>query len=234
MKRGFTLMELLVAAVVVAIISLALVGAFGYGVSYQGRAESSRQAELEKTHFEDRLRTLLQNATTSTDAGDTSLFFLAGLDATGADERITFTTIVPRINGAQLVSQDDFETQNIDFGPQGGPQEISIGLTPVGQTNTTSGLFLRQQRPADGDWTQGGMESVIQPNVTSIRWDLFDGLNWQTTWDTAQTNRRIPSAARVTYRLDGDETEHVFVVRLYKSDVTPENPVTVTATGATS
>ena len=232
MRRGFTLIELLVSAVVVGIISLALAGAFAYGVSYQGRSEASRQAELEHRLFEDRVRSLLEGATVDTDATDTSEYFLAGTDAAGSDDRLTFTTALPRINGAQLESQDDFETQNVDFGAQGGVEEVSFGLSPVGQTTQTSGLFLREQRPADGDTTQGGTESVLEPNVTSIQWEFFDGLTWQTTWDTAQTSRRIPSAVRVTYQLSSDATPHVFTVGLYKSDVTPDNPVTQTSTGA--
>ena len=231
MKRAFTLIELLVSAVVIGIISLALASAFAYGVSYQSHADSSRQRELERSQFEDRVRTLLQNATIDTDVTDTSEYFLAGADAAGADDRITFVSQMPRIPGAQYESQDDFETQNASLGPQGGLEEVSIGLTAVGQTNQ-SGLFLREQRPADGDSTQGGTETILQPNVTAIQWQFFDGVNWQTTWDSAQTNRRIPAAIEVTYQLENDPDQHSFVVRLYKSDVTPDNPVTQTSTGA--
>ncbi len=225
-RSGFTLIELLVAAIMVAIISLSLAGAFRYGIYYQTHSESSRDAELERTQFEDRVRSLLENATVSTDATNNAVFFLAGSDAAGSDERLTFTTTIPYISGAQMDSQDDFETQNANIGPQGGLEEISFGLSPVGQTTQTSGLFLREQRPADGDSTQGGTESVLEPNVTAIQWEFFDGLTWQTTWDTAQTNRRIPSAVRVTYQLSSDQDQHVFIVRLARSDVTPDNPVT--------
>jgi len=232
MRKGFTLIELLVSAVVVAIISLALASAFAYGVSYQNRSNASRQEELEKSKFEDRLRTLLQNATIDTDVTDTSEYFLAGADAAGSDDRITFTTAMPFIPGAQLESQDDFETQNASLGSLGGLEEVSIGLTPIGQTSQSSGLFVREQRPADGDPTQGGTETVLEPNVTNIQWQFFDGINWQTTWDTAQTNRRLPAAVQVTYQLENDPNQHSLVVRLYKSDVTPDNPVTQTSTGA--
>ncbi len=231
MRRGFTLIELLVSAIVIGIISLALASAFAYGVSYQSHADASRQRELERSKFEDRVRALLQNATIDSDVTDTSEYFLAGADAAGADDRLTFVTEIPHIPGAQLDSQDDFETQNANLGPQGGLEEVSIGLTPVGQTNQ-SGLFVREQRPADGDPTQGGTETVLQSNVTSIQWQFFDGVNWQTTWDSSQTSRRIPAAVEVTYQLQDDPDQHSFVVRLYKSDVTPDNPVTQTSTGA--
>jgi prepilin-type N-terminal cleavage/methylation domain-containing protein len=230
---GFTLIELLVTAFVVGILSIALAGAFSFGVTYQSKAEASRERELARTRFEDSVRTLLQNATMDqTDTTDTTTYFLAGADATGDDNRITFTTSIARIPGAQLASQDDFETQNQEFGPQGGLEEVSMGLTPVGQTNQTAGLFLREQRPADGDSSQGGSELVLDPDISDMQWEFFDGLNWQTTWDTAQTTRRIPAAVRVTYTLQGETNPHIFIVRLYKSDVTPDNPVTQTSTGA--
>jgi prepilin-type N-terminal cleavage/methylation domain-containing protein len=232
MRRGFTLIELLVSAVIVGIITIALASAFAYGVSYQNRSEASRQTQLEHTQFEDRVRSLLQNAVTNTDTTDTSVYFLAGSDAAGSDDRLTFTTELPSIPGAQLASTDDFETQNVGFGPQGGLEEVSLGLTPVGQTTQQSGLFLREQRPSDGDATQGGTETVVEPNVTSIQWEFYDGLTWQTTWDTAQTSRRIPSAVRVTYQLQDETDSHIFVVRLAKSDVTPDNPITQSGTGA--
>jgi prepilin-type N-terminal cleavage/methylation domain-containing protein len=232
-RAGFTLIELLVTAIVVGILSLALAGAFGFGVGFQAKADASREREIARTNFEDKVRALLQNATmNTTDTTDTTTYFLAGADAAGQDDRLTFTTSMTRIPGAQMNSQDDFQTQNQQFGPQGGLEEVSIGTTPVGQTNQPNGLFLREQRPADGDTTQGGNESLLDPDITSIQWEFFDGLNWLTTWDTAQTTRRIPSAVRVTYQLQDESDQHVFVVRLYKSDVTPDNPVTETAAGA--
>jgi len=232
-RSAFTLIELLVAAIIVGILSMALVGSFGIGVNIQNSMTASREREVTRATFEDRLRSLLENATVSTDTTDTSTFFLAGSDAAGAEDRLTFTTSPQQISSASIASQDDFETQNVNFGPQGGVEEVSLGLTAVGQAPDQGGLYLREQRPSDGDTTQGGTESNFDANVTSIQWEFFDGLNWQTTWDTAQTNRRIPSTVRVTYQLDGEDQAHVLVVRLYKSDVTPDNPVDTNATGAT-
>lgn len=211
---------------------MALASAFAFGATYQSRAEASRQAEVARIQFEDRVRGLLANATMSADTTDTTTYFLAGADAAGADDRITFTTAIPRITAAQVDSTDDFQTQNQEFGPQGGLEEVSISSTPVGQAQQNNGLFIREQRPSDGDSTQGGFESVLDPDITSIQWEFFDGVNWDTTWDTSTTTRRIPAAVRVTYQLQGEQNPHVIVVRLKNSDVTPDNPVAQTATGA--
>jgi hypothetical protein len=123
----------------------------------------------------------------------------------------------------------DFETLNDQYGPQGGVAEIQLSLTPVGQpASSDTGLFLREQRPADSDSSQGGNESLLMPNVTTIQFEFFDGLQWQETWDTITSgSRRIPSAVRVTYQLTGEDQQRFIIVRLPFSDVTPTNPVTV-------
>ncbi len=230
-SSGFTLIELLVTAIIVGIITMALASAFSFGATYGTRSEASRQTELARIQFEDRLRGLLQNATVNTDTTDTTTYFLAGADAAGADDRITFTTAIPRLTAAQVDSTDDFQTQNQEFGPQGGLDEVSISMTPVGQAQQNSGLFVREQRPSDGDTTQGGYESVMDPDVASVQWEFFDGVNWDTTWDsTTVTKRRIPAAVRVTYQLQNEENPHVLVVRLKNSDVTPTNPVAQSTT----
>jgi prepilin-type N-terminal cleavage/methylation domain-containing protein len=230
MRGGFTLLELLVASLLIGILTLALSRAFAFGVLYQGRAEESRQRELARLRFEDKLRGLLEQATVTTDVTDNSSFFLAGTDATGAADRLTFTTSAARLPGALIAAQDTFESQNEHFGAQGGLEEVSLGISPIGQTDQTSGLFLREQRPADGDNTQGGYESVLDPNVTSIQWEFFDGMNWLTDWDTRAMQRRIPAAVRVTYQLQDEDDPHTFVVRLKKSDVTIDNPAGLSST----
>lgn len=237
MKRraGLTLLELLVAAIVVGVLTTALARAFSITVSYPALAQESRQREEARTRFEDRIRSLLENATVNADTTDTNTYFLAGSDAAGDQDRVTFTTALPVIPGALAASEDDFETQNQRFGPSGGLEEVSIGTTPVGQTNQSTGVFLREQRPADGDTTQGGYETLLDANVTQLQWEFFDGTTWQTEWNTANTGRRFPSAVRLTYQLDGEDQPRIMVVRLQKSDATPDNPATeVSTTGGTT
>jgi hypothetical protein len=130
-----------------------------------------------------------------------------------------------------VVVQDpslDFPTLNQNIGPQGGTQEISFEMTPVGSppdANAT-GLFLRVQTPADDDPTQGGNESVFDADVSQITFQFFDGANWQPSWDTTTASRRLPAAVWVDYQLTSDNSDHEFIVTLPNSDVTPTNPVT--------
>ena len=93
-----------------------------------------------------------------------------------------------------------------------------------------SGVIIREQHPADGDNTQGGTESVLDPDVTSLTYEFFDGSDWQPTWSTSNGTKRLPAAVRVTYQVKDEDSQRVLVIRLPNSDVTTDNPVTTTVT----
>jgi Tfp pilus assembly protein PilE len=128
-----------------------------------------------------------------------------------------------------LASNDDFETMNTNYGPQGGIQEVQISQQAVGgQGQGKTGLFIRVQTPADNDPTQGGNESMICPELTQLGFELFDGTQWQTQWDTRSQGAlpgSLPAAVRVTYRFKGDDIDNVFIVRLPASKTTYLNTV---------
>ncbi len=230
MKRGgLTLIELLVAALISAIIVGAVGSAYVTGIGFEKSSAAARERSETRTLFESKLRTLLQGAYVSSDEQDLMTYFTAqNSDSSGSvsgSNTLTFTTTSNGINNVVLTSDDDFETQNQKYGPQGGIAEISLSTTAVGDPGTKQGLFLREQRPADGDATQGGTESLLNADIDSIGFEFYDGTDWVTQWDTqTQGSRRIPAAVRITYLLNGDDTNHVIVVGLQNSDVTAANP----------
>jgi hypothetical protein len=223
---------------VVAAITVVMVGAamraYAAGIVYDERLRTARERNLNQRTFESRLTELLRHAYLSPDAAANDSFFI-GNDGPGEVSggstnatTLTFTTLGSRPPGAFLESEEDFETNNERFGPQGGIGEISLSMTATGTAGTQTGLFIREQRPADGDVTQGGNESVLSAEVEEIQFEFFDGLEWQPQWDTqTQTTKRLPAAVRVTYRLAENEQSNTLIVRIPASDVTPENPVTV-------
>lgn len=230
-RRGTTLLELLVVIVMVALITVGATAAFSVAVDYHTRAVPERERRAARRQFERSLRDLLERAHVSTDA-DT--FFLmgtagaaSGSTSNEAAESLTFTISGTAISGAALDSTDDFETANASLGPQGGWVEVHLSTTPYGEPGDRDGLFLREQRPADGDPTQGGTERLFFPGLASITFEGFDGFQWTELWDTtAQDEPRLPSAVRVTYTMsDDEETSYTFLVRVPRSDVTPENPL---------
>ncbi len=238
-RRGITLIEVLVSAVMLVLLLSAFSRAYMAAVQYPGRLRSTRDLELSRISFEEKLSDIIRRATLSNDPNDAASFFI-GDQGQGTQQQqqpttmsgnattLTLTNSGQRVPGQVLNSTDDFETNNQNFGPQGGMKEIEISTTPVGQpTNNQTGLFIRQQIPADGDPTQGGYESVLNADISDIQFEFFDGTDWQPSWNTqTMGTQRLPAAVRVTYSLNGDDTQHVFIVRLPMSDVTTDNPVT--------
>ncbi|MBS1719510.1 MAG: prepilin-type N-terminal cleavage/methylation domain-containing protein [Armatimonadetes bacterium] len=246
-RRGITLIELLVALVIAAIIAATAARSFSFALTAQQRLDDAHLRDQRIRAFEQRLVDLIRGAEVTSSATNEASFFIGadspdslsgggGLEGSNATS-LTFTTFGGRINASTLDSDDDFETLNQNVGPQGGVTEVSLSMTPVGTpTGVEGGLYLREQKPADGDPTQGGFESQLNADVTNISFEFFDGEAWQTSWDTRtqQGVRRIPAAVRVTYNLSSDTNDqsHVLVIRLPHSDVTVDNPATQTA-GAT-
>jgi hypothetical protein len=236
-SAGVTLVEMLFVFAVIGLIIPAVGSAFVLGLNHRKRSEAATADAVADVRFEETIRKLLADAFLSADTADENTYFV--LEQSSGSESdlgysLIFTTLAGPYQGAVLEGQDDFETMNEKYGPQGGPQEVSLSLTPVGQASEAKGLFLRRQRPPDSDITQGGRESLLDSDVQSIQFECWDGEEWQTTWDTVNNVRRLPAAVRVTYVLSQNPgVERQFVARLRLSDVTADNPATQTSGAST-
>lgn len=229
--RGTSLLELLIAAAMTVVITLATVQAYQAVFDFHARAEPERAERRKLDLFEENLRQILSSAVLT---ADDDTFFILGLDpsgevlSTGDDlgAAILFTSYGYPPIGGSITSLEDFETLHSQYGPQGGYAEVYISTTPFETGNGREGLFMREQRPADGDPSQGGYESVLEPEVQTIGFEAYDGVQWLTTWDSrAQTEPRLPAAIRVTYTLrSSPSVSRTIIVRMPLSDVTPEDP----------
>ena len=235
-QRGVSLLELLVVAVMSALVTAGAVRAFTSGIEFQTNVVPRREAQLERHRFEDGIKNLIKAAYVSTNEQDATTYFIAGsssgesggLSEGAAADTLIFTVLGLPPTASFINSEDDFETKNETFGPQGGAAEIQISTVPVGDAGEHTGLFLREQRPSDGVPYEGGFESVWNDQVASIFFEFWNGESWVTEWDTVtQGERRLPAAVRVTYSFVGDENQTSFIVRVPLSDVTPDNPLGV-------
>jgi len=239
-QAGLTLLELLVALTMTAVLGAALVNAYAAEVQVQ-QSHERRMATLDRSDsFEREITRLLSGAYLSSTATDQTTFF-QGLATEGSNDlgcsRLTFTTTAPGVPPSVLTdTADDFETLQQKFGPAGGVSEVSFSTTPVGSPPAgQAGLFERLQHPSDTDTTQGGTESVLNPQVESIGFQFWDGLEWVSTWDTTTGTRRLPQAVMVSYHLaDSSGTARSFVVSIPGSDVSSQNPVSTTTTSTTT
>jgi prepilin-type N-terminal cleavage/methylation domain-containing protein len=234
-NRGVSLIEILVVSALVGILAYGSAIAIVNGANYEVRLRNAGAQDLAVSRMETTLRDLIEGAYLSVE-NTTTTFFIGSegpvFNGTGAGnaDTITFTRIGSRLPG-EAFDFDDFETANQELGPIGGCEEITISLTPTGSPTGATGLYLRRQTPSDGDPSQGGREELLLAGVQSIAYEFFDGLLWQTVWDTqSQGPARLPAAVRITYSIE-DGSERVLVVRPRASDVTPDNPVQTEAEG---
>jgi prepilin-type N-terminal cleavage/methylation domain-containing protein len=272
MRRGLTLIELLLSMTIIVLVTMASTSAFVSALTYENKIRAGRDDLATREQFEDKITNLIRHVWLTSSTTDPNSYFIGGApsiisttggtattgttatgtSSTGSSSTSTasgggggggtgaygtpnvmvFTIAGTAVSGSYLASNDDFETENQNFGPQGGITEVELSEDAVGSGGQgQTGMFLRTQTPSDNDPTQGGNEVNLCPQVSQIGFEFFDGTQWDQSWDSrSQTPApgRLPAAIRVTYRLTGDTEDHILIVQIPASDVTYLNPVTVT------
>lgn len=222
--RGVTLLELLVASAIALMVFTAGSAAFVAAVGTQRRLADEEERWMRRIRFEDAVRTLLRSAYLAEGVDRTDTYFLAYAGANAADgtvaDTVTFTALGLRVPFRAATSADDFETRNEQIGPVGGLREVSISTTPVNPPGNEQGAFLREQTPADGLPDEGGYERVLWDEVESLQFEMWDGTEWRTDWDTtADDQLGLPLEVRVTYKLrDDPDVSRSFTVRLRSAE----------------
>jgi hypothetical protein len=260
-RRGISLLELLLSMTIVVLVVMASTRAYVAAIGFESHLRSGRDAIAKRNQFEDTVTNLLHHAWLSATTTDQNSYFIGGMPTVlnsaggttgttgststssslssgaggasgsyGTPNTMVFTAAGLPVPDSYLASNDDFQTLNQTFGPVGGIQEIELSQNAVGAGGQgKSGLFMRVQIPADDDPTQGGNEQLLSPDISQLGFEFFDGQNWDQSWDSrVQAPHRLPAAIRVTYRMKGDDVDHIFIVMVPASDITYLNPVTVT------
>jgi type II secretory pathway pseudopilin PulG len=229
-RAAFTLLELLIVMAMTVVLAGGIAFAYASTLKLQQLDEQRQSTHDETEVMEREITEAIEGAELSPTTTDTTSYFQGTNDAGGSDlgcDRITMSSTFPGIPSASNYSTDDYLTQQTNIGPVGGLTEISIGSTPVGDAGSKIGIFERIQHPSDGDPTQGGYEKLLDGDVTAMGFQFWDGLEWDSEWDTTTGTRRLPQAVQVSYRLKSDvnNTPHVFVVMVLSSDCNANNPV---------
>lgn len=230
-QTGLTLLEVLVAMGIGGIVVAASAVAFRAGVDHLNFSQRILAAEQSKSDWTSGMRQTISCALLSTDTNDTKSFFIASSDDASSDlgaTRLTFTSAYASIPGGSLDSALTFDDVHDTYGPLGGLAEVSYSTVAIGDAGTSTGMFERIQRPVDADPLQGGLESLVNADVSEIGFQFWDGAEWLTEWDSRTGSRRLPAAVRVQYRLTSEPSDqlHTFVIVVPTSDVTASNPVT--------
>ena len=226
-RRGFTMLELLVAITIAAVVAGSLYSGLRIGFRAQANAESSvepvRTAELAmgllRPDFESAVPATgtLQGAFLGTDGtgeggldADSVEFYTLGdpLDAVLSANTSGASPGVAGMSALQGAASPAL--------PGGEVRRVQIGLLPsaTGQVLVrrvyTNLLAQAEEEPYD---------EVVCRGVASLNLRYWDGLTWQDNWDSTTIENNIPSAVEVTIDLRrvqyGQETVLRFV-RVFK------------------
>ena len=190
MRRGFTLIELMVAGTMAAI----LLGGITTSLSQLGSAKSISLHRLEAfSRCDAALRTIRKDIITVLRRDD--LF----------DTRILISDFTGTFDGKH-VDQDELLVFNgtlrankeIDFNGEGLEYETQFRLE---ENDVSTALWKRRDAILDDNPIGGGMAVPIAEGVISLQIEAFDGRSWYAQWDSDELG--IPTAVRVTVSATG-------------------------------
>lgn len=192
MRRGFTLLEVLLAVTILALVGTMVYGGFSQTALNKARVEEDVDHARVVHMTLDRIARELTMAYVSThvnpslDLRVVQTAFI-GKD-NGDDDRIDFTSFSHR----RLYRNARESDQN----------EISYFVTESPEDPSTRVLARREQNRIDEDPRRGGKSQILLSNVEEFNVDYFDPLlsDWVQTWSTidalAQPNR-LPTQVRI-------------------------------------
>lgn len=187
--RGFTLIELVVALAMVAIIAGSLATSLWTAYHATQRTEAAVTPSRQASIMMDYLSTDLQNALQPGTAATTLIGNFAGTQAQDdrgheADDVIFFATAE--------------SPQHVDA--NGEIKQIELTVEHLAGSNDYA-LVRRVTRNLLAQIQAAPDEEIICRNVSSFTLQYFDGSNWDTTWDSTQEDKTIPAAVQVKVEL---------------------------------
>ncbi len=222
--RGFTLVELIVAVVVGAVVAGATTTALISFIRGKARASARHEAFRRAETAVSRMALDLQAAVRDRDL---SVCRIAVTDSAGgaseADGLLLFTRSVAPVRGLQGV-------------PEGADREVQYKLFPSASGLSSAMTLWRRCQPGVDDYSDaGGVAAPVVEGVASLSIRACDDANWFDTWDSDSLG--FPHAVSVTViGVSDDGTVRAAARRVVALDRTPLPPASTdtTGTGGTS
>jgi general secretion pathway protein J len=194
MKRsGFTLMEVLLALTVSAIVLAALGGVFFSAMRLRERTLAVLDTSAPVYQALGLLRRDLLGALPPSGGGLAGDFkLLSGGSTVGQGFGLQFSTSTGVINESQPwgdIQEVTWEIRDATVRSRLGGKELV--RTVSRNLLTTSTLDLNDQ--------------IVLPNVESLEFSFLDGVDWRDSWDTSLSDTNLPVAVRVRVQLMADE-----------------------------
>jgi type II secretion system protein J len=186
-RGGFTLLELIVAMAMVAILATSLYASLRIAFRAQASAERAIEPVRTASVALDLIRADLENAIPP---GDVLAGSFVGTD--GTDDR--------GLDGDDLVF---YGTSDAPEHPSGNGEIKSIELMVIVPDGSSDHVLVRHvtrnllsQIEVDPD------EEVICRGVSGFNLRYYDGTQWLDTWESSQQENKLPAAVEVTLELD--------------------------------
>jgi len=194
-RRGFTLLEVLVALALLAMVITLVQGAYSGAVrSTEAIGRDTERVHLAAVVLDRMVRELSTAFEDANRRQATGLVLSTDLDGIAT---LSFTTRVPPIGGRTA----------------GGDAEVGYALE---EADEGVDLVRRETTRLDGDLLEGGIPRTLVAGLTAFRVQCYDGEEWKDDWDSrAQPNPlHLPLAVSVELAwTDGegdDATEAVY------------------------
>jgi prepilin-type N-terminal cleavage/methylation domain-containing protein len=207
-RGGFTLLEILLATGIFAIVLIAINTVFFAGLHLRKRTTEAIEDSLPLNRALSVLKKDLQNAVPP--GGHMAGFFRAGVSggstftsgvASGVNGT-TFSGANLNLPGAMQGGTLDFYTatgQLSDYEPWSEIQQVSYLLVEPSESASSFGRDL--VRVANRNLltlvSQVPETERLLPNVEYLELEFFDGAEWRLVWDTTSTDTELPQAVRV-------------------------------------
>ena len=192
MKRGFTLLEVILAVTVLALIGTMIYGGFSQTALNKARVEQ----DVDHSRI---IHMALERMTR-----ELSMAFVSTHVNPSLDLRVSNTAFVGKDNGRQdRIDFTSFSHQRLYRNARESDQnEISYFVTEHPDDPGMNVLARREQNRIDEDPRRGGKSQILVENVEEFNVEYFDPLlsEWVDTWDTVNTlaqPNRLPTQVRI-------------------------------------
>ncbi len=203
-QQGFTLIEIMIAVAILAIISLLLWQSSAVMMNAKSRYE------LEDSRFHEVFMAL------SRMADDLSMAFLyqsvdhlGGYKNTEAQREIRF--VASESNSQKSLNFATFShIRYLKNSHESEQAEVGYFLRASEETGTMN-LIKRVQAPPDRNAEEGGVEYVLLEGIKDIKYQFYDmnRKEWRPAWDSASLDygKKLPRAVEITITIDDPVVE---------------------------
>ncbi|HET6251702.1 MAG TPA: type II secretion system protein GspJ [Tepidisphaeraceae bacterium] len=218
-RRGFTLLELTIAMMIVAVMIVTLIASLHTGFAAREVAENSTATNRSADLVLEIIRTDIESALPPTRGTFEQAF--EGTQNNGDNfDRLDFFTTSPAavhsVNGLSVGNGDikeivltAYQPQGATPNPNGGPPTGVLVRRTWNNLLNTNPQYQPQYIQPDANGSCTGDEEVLCRNVVSLSFEYYDSnqQSWETSWDStaSQPVNTLPTAVQVTLVLESPD-----------------------------